>query len=121
MKTLDRILACILGLGAIGHGLGSCLGYKHEPLTMLWALCASILGLLLCAINLLRSGRPTDRPLAWICCIGTLAMAASAFAFGFLIGNVFDPRALGNGGTALALAAFSLRSATRSAPLPAKP
>ena len=116
MKLLDRILACVLGLGAIGHGLGSYLGYKQEPLTMLWALCASILGLLLTAINLLRSGRPADRPLAWICFAGTLAMAASAFAFGALIGNVFDPRALGNGGTAVVLAAFSLRTALRPDP-----
>lgn len=116
MKILDRLLACILGLGAIGHGVGSYLGYKHEPITMLWAFCASILGMLLAAINLLRSGRPDDRPLAWICFAGTLALAASAFAFGALIGNVFDPRALMNGGTALALVAFSLRSALRSDP-----
>jgi uncharacterized membrane protein YjjP (DUF1212 family) len=116
MKLLDRILACVLGLGAIGHGAGSYLGYRHEPLTMLWALCASILGLLLAAINLLRSGRAADRPLAWICFSGTLAMAASAFAFGALIGNVFDPRALMNGCTALALAGFSLKTAMRSGP-----
>ena len=116
MKILDRILACVLGLGAIGHGVGSCLGYRHEPLTMLWALCASILGLLLAAINLLRSGRPADRPLAWICFAGPIAMAASAFAFGGLIGNVLDPRALGNGGTAVVLAAFSLRTALRPDP-----
>jgi len=110
MKVIDRIFAWILILGAIGHGIGSYLGYKHEPVTMLWAFNASFAGLLVASINLLRAGRPVDRPVAWIALLGSLALAASAIAFGVLIGNVFDPRPLVHAIAALALAAFSLKA-----------
>jgi hypothetical protein len=111
MKTIDRILACVLILGGLGHAAGSYLGYRHEPLTLLWALSASLFSLLVAAVNLLRAGRPTDRPLAWIACAGSLALSVSAFMFGVLIGNVFDARALVNSLAALALAGFSLKTA----------
>jgi hypothetical protein len=114
VKVLDRVLASILVLGGLGHATGSYLGYRHEPLILLWALSASLFSLLVAAINLLRSGRPADRPLAWIAFAGSVALAISAFTFGILIGNAFDVRALINGLTALALAAFSLRSALRT-------
>jgi hypothetical protein len=117
MRTVDRILAWILVLGGVLHGVGSYLGYRHEPLTLLWALSASQLALLLAAINLLRTSRPGDRPLAWICVAGNLVWAVSAFTFGALIGNVFDVRALVHGLTALALAGFSLKAARLSQPL----
>jgi Na+-translocating ferredoxin:NAD+ oxidoreductase RnfD subunit len=115
MKILDRVLACLIGVGGILHGVGSYLGYKHEPVTMLWAFSASLFSLLVAAINLLRASRPADRPLAWIAFAGSLALAASAFSFGALIGNVFDPRALANSVAALALAGFSLKTALREA------
>ena len=115
MRTVDRILAWILVLGGVLHGAGSCLGYRHQPLTMLWALSASLFNLETAAINLLRARRPSDRPLAWIAFAGSVALAASALAFGALIGNVFDLRALVNGATALALAGFSLETALGAA------
>ncbi|SRR5229473_1119724 len=115
MKTIDRILAWILVLSGLGHGVGSYLGYKHEPLTLLWALCATFLALLIAAINLLRAGRPADRPLAWIAFAGSLGWVVAAFTFGALTGNVLDRHALGNGVTALALAGFSLRTALGAA------
>lgn len=108
MKTADRIFAWILVLGGLLHGVGSYLGYKHEPITMLWALSATQLALVVAAINLLRTVRPRDKPLAWICLAGSLAWAVTAFTFGWLIGNVFDVRALVHGISALALAYFSL-------------
>jgi len=111
MKIVDRIFSWILVLGGIGHGIGSYLGYKHEPVTLLWALSVTILTLLVAAINLLRCGRANDRPLAWIAFAGSLACAVSAFTFGVLIGNVFDPRPLVHCVAALALTAFSLRTA----------
>ena len=111
MRAFDRILAWLLVLVGVLHGVGSCLGYKHEPLTLLWALSASLFNLETAAINLLRARRPSDRPLAWIAFAGSLALAASAFAFGALIGNVLDVRALVNGFAALALAGFSLKTA----------
>jgi hypothetical protein len=103
-------------VGGIGHGFGSFLGYKHEPVTMLWALSVTVLTLLVAAINLLRSGRTNDRPLSWIAFSGSLACAVSAFTFGILIGNVLDFRPLTHGIAALALAAFSLKSALSARP-----
>jgi hypothetical protein len=111
MRILDRILACILILGGLGHGVGSYIAYWNEPITLLWALSASMLSLLIAAINLLRAGRPTDRPLAWIAFASSLALAISAFTFGVLIGNIYDVRALLNGFAALALAALSVMTA----------
>jgi hypothetical protein len=115
MKTIDRILACVLILGGFGHAAGSVLGYRHEPLTLLWALSASLFSLLVAAVNLLRAVRPTDRPLAWIACVASVALSISALMFGFLIGNPFDARALVNGLVALALAGFSLKTALGNA------
>jgi hypothetical protein len=115
MKTIDRILACVLILGGLGHAAGSCIGYRHEPLTLLWALSASLYSLLVAAVNLLRAGRPTDRPLAWIAGVGSLALSISAFTFGVLTGNVFDARALVNSLAALALAGFSAKTALGAA------
>ena len=116
MRIVDRIFAVILILGGIGHGLGSYLGYKHEPITMLWALSVTVLTILVAAINLLRSGRTNDRPLAWIAFAGSMACAVSAFTFGVLIGNVFDFRPLWHTIAALALAAFSLKAALTPSP-----
>jgi len=121
MRILDRILSCLIILGGLGHGAGSILAYRHEPLTLLWALSASMFSLLMAAINLLRASRSTDRPLAWIACAASLALSVSAFTFGFLIGNVFDVRALVNGFAALALAAFSLKTASGATPPKRRP
>jgi hypothetical protein len=79
-------------------------------MTLLWSLCASLAALLVAAVNLLRVERPSDRPLAWIALFGSLAWAAGAFAFGALIGNVFDFRALIHGLSAVILAGFSLKT-----------
>ena len=116
MKTIDRIFAAILILGGIGHSLGSYLGYKHEPVTMLWSLSASALVFVVAALNLLRSGRTNDRPLAWIAFAGSLVWACLAFTFGVLIGNVFDFRPLTHAVAGLALAAFSLKAALTRSP-----
>lgn len=116
MKTVDRIFAVILILGGIGHSFGVYLGYKHDPMTMLWALSASVLVFLVAAINLLRSGRTNDRPLAWIAFAGSLVWAGFAFTFGVLIGNVFDFRPLWHAIAGLALAAFSLKAALTPSP-----
>ncbi len=116
MRIVDRIFAVILVLGGIGHGLGSYLGYRHEPVTLLWSLNASVLGFLVATLNLLRSTRTNDRPLAWIAFAGSLACAASAITFGILIGNLLDFRPLMHYATALALAAFSLKAALAPSP-----
>jgi hypothetical protein len=111
MKTLDRAFGCLMVLGGIGHTLGSLKVYGKEPMTLLWALSASLAVFLLAALNLLRSGANPDRRLAWICAIGCLAWVGFALRFGVLVGNVFDFRPLLNAVIALVLAIFSVRTA----------
>ena len=111
MKLADRIFACVLILGGVGHSIGSCIYFKTEPMTLLWALNASVLSFLVAGINLLRVQRPGDRALAWICCAASLAPAVSAIAMGFLIGNLLDFRVLWHVICGLGLAAFSVRTA----------
>ena len=113
MKIIDRVFAWILILAGLLHGIGSIHMYRNEPMTMLWSLCATLLTLLLAAINLLRVERPGDRPLAWIGFAGSLSWAVAAVAAGVLIGNVFDPRPMMHWVTALVLAGFSLRAALK--------
>jgi hypothetical protein len=114
MKTVDRVFAWILVLGGLLHGYGSLRMYANQPMTMLWSLCATLLALLIAAINLLRVARPSDRPLAWISFAGSLSWAVAAFAAGVLLGNIFDPRPAMHWTTALVLAGFSLRTAIRA-------
>ena len=92
MKTLDRVLGCILILGGVGHTIGSLQFYKHEPLTLLWSLSASLFIFLLGTLNLVRTGRPRDTTLAWICLVAGLCHIASTLRFGVLISDLFDFR-----------------------------
>ncbi|MFY9855189.1 MAG: hypothetical protein WAK26_15060 [Terracidiphilus sp.] len=111
MKIVDRIFSLILIVGGLLHGMGSFVMYKNAHMTLLWSLCATVLTLLIAAINLLRVERPSDGPLAWICFASSLTWAVAAFTAGMLIGNIFDPRPLMHWVTALVLAGFSLKAA----------
>jgi hypothetical protein len=110
MKIIDRVFAWILVVGGLLHGFGSFHMYAKEPMTLLWSLCATLLTLLIAAINLLRVARPGDRPLAWISFAGSLSWAVAAFTAGVLIHNIFDPRPMMHWVTALVLAGFSLKA-----------
>lgn len=94
MKTTQRVLAILLALGGCGHTAGSLLGYKTQPMVMLWSLTTSEFIFLLAALNYLRAGRPADRPLGWICLIANIAWLIGTFCFGHLIQNQLDPRVL---------------------------
>lgn len=111
VKIIDFIFAWVLILGAILHGIGSFLGYRSEPVTLLWAVSASALALLIAALNLLRAQRPGDRPVAWMAFAGSVFWAVSAFTFDKLIGNILDARGLIHGIAAMVLAGFSLKAA----------
>lgn len=112
LKTIDRILAVILGLGAaVGHTYGSLTAYAHQPITLLWALNASVLGTLLAVLHFVRSLRTEDRALALILIPPTLFWLGSSMEFGILIGRPFDPRVLTFAVASLGLAAFSLTTA----------
>lgn len=111
MKIVDRIFGWILALGCLGHATGSFLAYRHSPELLLWSESATLAGMLLAALNLLRAGRPDDRVLGWVSFAGCLGWLVFVIAFGKLIGNYLDFRFLIQGIVTLALAAFSLRTA----------
>jgi hypothetical protein len=111
IKIVDRPFALLLMLGAGGHLFGSITTYEDSPETLLWAVSAGVLMVLLGALNLLRTNRPGDRALAWITGAGSLCWAGLAVGFGVVIQNVLDPRVLANVVFALSLAGFSIRTA----------
>src|SRR5271166_739910 len=84
LKTLDRVLSCLLILGGIGHTIGSIQFYKSDQLTLLWSLSASLFIFLFAAVNLIRAGRPGDTALAWVCLVAGLCHIVSSIRFGVL-------------------------------------
>ncbi len=106
----------ILVLSAIGHAFGSYIAYKSDPMTLLWALSASLAVLLLAAINLLRTNRHGDKSLSWIFFFGNLAWLAACIALARLLGNPFDIHADLQGVAVLALTGFSVKSALGTRP-----
>ena len=113
-KNLDRTFGVLLMLGAVGHTLGSFKTYGSRPIELLWALCASLLIVLLGAINLLRANRPGDAALAWICVGGVVCWLACTFTFGHLVGNLLDFRIVIFAVLSIGLIIFGLRSAVRA-------
>ena len=114
-KNVDRAFAVLLILGAGGHTLGSFKTYGSQPIVLLWALSASVLCVLLGAINLLRINRPQDAALAWVVVGGMVCWLVLTFAFGKLIGNLLDFRILIFAVISVVLILFGLRTATRAA------
>jgi hypothetical protein len=113
-KNVDRTLAILLMLGAVGHTLGSFKTYGGQPVVLLWALCASVLVVLLGAINLLRVNRPRDAALAWICVGGMVCWLACTLTFGDLLGNFLDFRIMIFAVICIGLIFFGMRTAVRS-------
>jgi hypothetical protein len=113
-KSLDRTFAVLLMLGAVGHTLGSFKTYGGQPIVLLWALCASVLAVLLGAINLLRVNRPADAAVAWIGVGGMVCWLACTLAFGHLIGNLADFRIVIFTVISIGLIFFGVRTAIRS-------
>ena len=111
MVILARVLAALLVLGAVGHTMGSLAFYKGQPHALFWALCASVLIVVVAAMNWLRADRPQDHGLAWVTAAATLAYAGISIGFGFLIGNPLDWRALSFAGVSLVLVALSVGAA----------
>ena len=114
MKLLDRVFGWLLVVGALLHALGSWMAYRNAPSELLWALSGSLAALLLAALNLLRAGRPQDRPLAWVSLGGCLAWIVVAVSFGRVVGNVLDPRAVIHALNAALLAVMSGRTLVRA-------
>lgn len=114
MKVVDRIFAVLLMLSGAAHTFGSVQAYRWPATELVWALSATLAVEMLGGINLLRTGRPHDRALAWICLAACLGWLALVIAFGVSIGNVTDFRVLIFLVITLVLSAFSLRSAIAS-------
>ena len=110
MRGFDRILSTMLLPGGIGHGFGSSLAYRSNEMEMLWAFCASLFVFMLGAIQWLRTLRPADWGLAWICVAGFVARMNATIRLGQLAGNLLDVYAVFFMVPALGLCGFSLRT-----------
>lgn len=111
MLLIDRLLSALMIIGAAGHTFGSVRFYHDQPHARFWALNGTLVILFVAAINLLRTFRPGDQLVAWVAVASSAIYVVVALGFGQLIGNLFDPRALGFALVALALCFFSLRAA----------
>jgi hypothetical protein len=95
-RIVDRSLAVLLIIVAGGgHAAGAIATYHDQPIALLSALGMSVLAILIGALNLLRTNRPNDRALAWLAVGATAAWFIISVSFGFLIGNLLDPRVIG--------------------------
>ena len=111
MNAVDRTLGWLLVVASLMGGIGAVGTYRGIPEMLVWALSATLAGLLLASLNLLRVGRPGDRMLAWISFCGCLAWLALVIAFGAANGNVLNLGAVILAAITVALAVFSFRSA----------
>jgi len=112
MPWIDRSLSALLILGAIGHTLGV-LDFYKDPDTLFWSLTATLLIILLAALNLLRSWRPGDRALAALAASASAAYFVDTIFFGRLVGNLADFRVILFGAISLGLTVFGLRDALK--------
>jgi hypothetical protein len=110
VTILDRIFGWLLVVGGLLHAVGSWHAFHDDPPQLLWALSGSLAALLVAALNLLRVGRPNDRPLAWVSFAASVAWVAVALGFGAVIGHLADPRAVIHAVNAAVLAGLSLRT-----------
>ena len=93
MVWFDRVLSILLIVGGVWHAINS-LGYYHDDLTLLWALCGCLFIFLFGAVSLLRASRPGDSALAWICLVSGAAWIAAVLRFGYLTGRIVDSHVL---------------------------
>lgn len=114
MKPIDHTFGWLLVICSILHIFGSYSLYQGRPETFLWSLSATLAGLLVAALNLLRIGRPGDRALAWVSFSGCVGWLAIVLAFGAIIGNMLDLRVVVLTIIAVVLAVFSIRTVRTS-------
>jgi hypothetical protein len=115
LKMVDSVLGWLLLIGGVLHGFGSVVAYDFLAPILIWSLSGSLAAILLGALNLLRTNRPTDRTLAWVSFAGCVGWIAIAAAFGSTLSTPFDPRVLYHVIVTLGLAALSLRTVTGAA------
>jgi hypothetical protein len=113
MKMADRIFGTMLILASCGHAAGTILAYPAMSPIFVWSLGSSLAGVLLGILNLLRAGRPWDRPLAAITVLGSFAWIFVAIGFGVSINKVLDSRVMGHAVIAAALVIFGVKTLWR--------
>ena len=111
MNAADRTFGWLLVIASLLHIIGAVGQYSGRPVLLVWALSATLAGLLLAALNLLRVGRPGDRVLAWISFCGCLGWLALVIAFGVVLARGLDFPVLVIAAITAVLAIFSFRSA----------
>lgn len=110
MKTIDRIFAVLLILGTCGHIAGTLMLAPPMSGVWIWSLGASLAGLILGPLHLVRAGRPNDRAVALIATLGTVGWFFVALAFGISIHHVLDPRPFAHMIISAVLVAFGVRT-----------
>jgi uncharacterized membrane protein len=110
MRWIDRALSVLLILGGIAHSYGVA-SFFHDPQTLFWSETATILIFLIAAVNLLRTWRPGDRPLAAVAAGASIAYLIATLCFGRIIHDMGDFRVILFSAMMLGLALFSVRDA----------
>jgi uncharacterized membrane protein YbjE (DUF340 family) len=114
LRTIDRIFGWLLILASCGHTVGTLMLLQFLSGIFVWSLSGSLAVALLGVLNVVRAGRPDDKVLATITAAGTTCWALLALAFGKSIGNMFDPRVVGNVIIAVVLVIFAGLTLRRS-------
>jgi len=110
MNTADRVFGVLQLLAACGHTVGTIVLTQYMSGIFVWSLGASIGMFLTVALNLMRAGRPEDRTVAVLAMAGCCGQLALCLAFGVNIGNLADPRVVGNCAIAVVLLGFGART-----------
>jgi len=107
------VLGTLLLIGAAVLAYGSFSAFPRSSLILVWSLSGSGFAALLATLNLLRTTRPQDRTLAWICAGGCIFWALVGIAFGLSIDHLLDPQVVLHVAVAAGLADCSIVTATR--------
>lgn len=110
MKKLDRTFGYLLILSCCGHTIGTIVLAPFMSGLFVWSLGASIAAALTGVLNVIRAGRPQDRAIATLAIAGAAGWLLICLAFGKSIGNLADPRVIGNTAISAALVVFGLRT-----------
>jgi hypothetical protein len=90
VPILDRILGWILVVGGLFSAVSYWLAFHSDPARLAWSLFGCLAVLLVAALNLLRVGRPNDRPLAWVSFAASLALVALTIGYGAAMVHLAD-------------------------------
>ena len=102
LKNVDRGFGWLMILASIGHTFGTVKWTPFMSGIFVWSLGSSL------------AGRPEDKTLAAIAVGGTFGCALLALAFGKSIGDMLDPRVVGNVVIAVVLVGFGVRTFRRT-------